>query len=97
MNVFIQEIKKVLLENICSNFRLCYTLRAIFEYGLKKPRGLSDQSSSPWKFIGEVAMREAESDSSSILSRLNLCRTFRLDEVGKVLSPEELLYRVRSN
>ncbi|VDK37696.1 unnamed protein product [Taenia asiatica] len=76
---------------------LCSTLRAIFEYGLKKTRGLTDQSSSPWKFIEEVAMWEAERDSSSIHSRLVLCRTFRLDEVGKVLSPEELLYRSIQN
>uniref|UniRef100_A0A183SRU7 RUN and TBC1 domain-containing protein 3 n=1 Tax=Schistocephalus solidus TaxID=70667 RepID=A0A183SRU7_SCHSO len=70
-------------------------LRAIFEYGLKRTRGLTDTSSShPWKFIEEVAAVEAARDSSSIHSRLILCRTFRLDEVGKVLSPEELLYRV---
>ncbi|KAM7539233.1 hypothetical protein Aperf_G00000047636 [Anoplocephala perfoliata] len=76
---------------------LCSTLRAIFEYGLKRTRGLSDQNSSPWKYIEEVAIREAERDSSSIHSRLILCRTFRLDEVGKVLSPEELLYRSIQN
>uniref|UniRef100_A0A0X3NUK9 RUN and TBC1 domain-containing protein 3 n=1 Tax=Schistocephalus solidus TaxID=70667 RepID=A0A0X3NUK9_SCHSO len=73
---------------------LCSALRAIFEYGLKRTRGLTDTSSShPWKFIEEVAAVEAARDSSSIHSRLILCRTFRLDEVGKVLSPEELLYR----
>ncbi|VDM22554.1 unnamed protein product [Hydatigera taeniaeformis] len=76
---------------------LCSTLGAIFEYGLKKIRGLTDQRSSPWKFIEEVATWEAERDSSSIHSRLVLCRTFRLDEVGKVLSPEELLYRSIQN
>ncbi|CUT99243.1 small g protein signaling modulator 3 [Echinococcus multilocularis] len=76
---------------------LCSTLCAIFEYGLKKTRGLTDQSSSPWRFIEEVAVWEAERDSSSIHSRLVLCRTFRLDEVGKVLSPEELLYRSIQN
>lgn len=76
---------------------LCSSLIAIFEYGLKRIRGLTDQNSSPWKFIQEVAIREAEQDSSSIYSRLILCRTFRLDEVGKVLSPEELLYRSIQN
>ncbi|KAL5106425.1 hypothetical protein TcWFU_009254 [Taenia crassiceps] len=76
---------------------LCSTLCAIFEYGLKKTGGLTDQISSPWKFIEEVATWEAERDSSSIHSRLVLCRTFRLDEVGKVLSPEELLYRSIQN
>ncbi|VDD79736.1 unnamed protein product [Mesocestoides corti] len=72
---------------------LCSSLSAIFEYGLKRARGLTDQRPSPWKFIEEVATKEAERDSSSIHSRLILCKTFRLDEVGKVLSPEELLYR----
>ena len=28
-------------------------------------------------------------------SRLVLCKTYRLDEDGKVLTPEEILYRVR--
>ncbi|KAL7054124.1 hypothetical protein AAHC03_026530 [Spirometra sp. Aus1] len=72
---------------------LCSALRAIFEYGLKRTRGLTDTSSHPWKFVEEVAAAEAARDSSSIHSRLILCRTYRLDEVGKVLSPEELLYR----
>lgn len=47
----------------------------------------------PWLFIEEAAAREVERDFSSVYSRLVLCRTFRLDEDGKVLTPEELLYR----
>ena len=30
---------------------------------------------------------------NSVFSRLVLCKTFKLEEDGKVLSPEELLYR----
>ena len=34
-----------------------------------------------------------EKDFNSVYSRLVLCKTFRLNEDGKVLLPEELLYR----
>lgn len=34
-----------------------------------------------------------EKDFKSVYSRLVLCKTFRLNEDGKVLTPEELLYR----
>ncbi|KAF4798320.1 Small G protein signaling modulator 3 like protein [Turdus rufiventris] len=41
----------------------------------------------------EAASREVERDFDSVYSRLVLCKTYRLDEDGKVLTPEELLYR----
>ena len=41
----------------------------------------------------EAASKEVEKDFNSVYSRLVLCKTFRLNEDGKVLSPEELLYR----
>lgn len=34
-----------------------------------------------------------EKDFQSVYSRLVLCKTFRLDEDGKVLTPEEIMYR----
>nr|KAF6453777.1 small G protein signaling modulator 3 [Molossus molossus] len=40
-----------------------------------------------------AAGREVERDFDSVYSRLVLCKTYRLDEDGKVLTPEELLYR----
>ncbi|KAI1884490.1 hypothetical protein AGOR_G00226920 [Albula goreensis] len=40
-----------------------------------------------------AASREVERDFNSVYSRLVLCKTYRLDEDGKVLTPEELLYR----
>ena len=46
-------------------------------------------------FICKAATKEVEKDFDSVFSRLVLCRTFRLDEDGKVLTPEEILYRVR--
>ena len=41
----------------------------------------------------QAATKEVEKDFDSVFSRLVLCRTFRLDEDGKVLTPEEILYR----
>ena len=46
----------------------------------------------PWQFVEEVANHEVEKDFGSVYSRLVLCRTFRLDEDGKVLTPEEVRY-----
>lgn len=44
----------------------------------------------PWLFIEEAANKEVERDFASVYSRLILCKTFRLDEDGKVLTPEEV-------
>ncbi|KAI8494672.1 Small G protein signaling modulator 3, partial [Branchiostoma belcheri] len=46
---------------------------------------------SAW--LPPAAQREVEKDFDSVYSRLVLCKTYRLDEDGKVLTPEELLYR----
>ncbi|XP_068108135.1 small G protein signaling modulator 3 isoform X3 [Hyperolius riggenbachi] len=71
---------------------LCPSIKAIFEHGLKKPSLLGGPC-HPWLFIEEAASREVEKDFDSVYSRLVLCKTYRLDEDGKVLTPEELLYR----
>ncbi|XP_064419469.1 small G protein signaling modulator 3 isoform X1 [Latimeria chalumnae] len=71
---------------------LCPAVKAIFEHGLKKPSLLGGPC-HPWLFIEEAASREVERDFDSVYSRLVLCKTYRLDEDGKVLTPEELLYR----
>lgn len=55
---------------------------------------LSMSPQHPWQFIEEVAGRQVEKDLNSVYSRLVLCKTFRLDEDNKILSPEELLFRV---
>lgn len=44
----------------------------------------------PWLFIEEAATKEVEKDFNSVYSRLVLCKTYRLDEDGKVLTPEEV-------
>ncbi|KAM9324878.1 small G protein signaling modulator 3 [Gastrophryne carolinensis] len=71
---------------------LCPGIKAIFEHGLRKPSLLGGPC-HPWLFIEEAASREVERDFDSVYSRLVLCKTYRLDEDGKVLTPEELLYR----
>ncbi|VDQ11033.1 unnamed protein product [Trichobilharzia regenti] len=76
---------------------LCHSLGAVFSHGLKRPRLLGDAGCHPWHFIEEAAAKEVERDFSSVYSRLVLCKTFRLDEEGKVLSPEEVLYRVSND
>ncbi|KAJ8970026.1 hypothetical protein NQ314_001455 [Rhamnusium bicolor] len=53
----------------------------------------------PWLFIEESATKEVEKDFNSVYSRLVLCKTYRLDEDGKVLTPEEvrLVFYILSN
>ncbi|XP_074094148.1 small G protein signaling modulator 3 homolog [Cotesia typhae] len=71
---------------------LCPAVKAFFEHGMRRPSFLGG-SCHPWLFIEEASTREVEKDFNSVYSRLILCKTYRLDEDGKVLTPEELLYR----
>jgi len=71
---------------------LCPALKAVFEHGLRKSSLLGGPG-HPWLFIEEAATKEVEKDFDSVYSRLVLCKTYRLDEDGKVLTPEEILYR----
>lgn len=71
---------------------LAPTLKQVLEHGMKRPTFLGGPC-HPWLFIEEAATREVEKDFDSVYSRLVLCKTYRLDEDGKVLTPEELLYR----
>lgn len=68
------------------------TMKHVLEHGMKRPSFLGGPC-HPWLFIEEAASREVEKDYDSVYSRLVLCKTYRLDEDGKVLTPEELLYR----
>lgn len=71
---------------------LAPTLKQVLEHGMKRPSFLGGPI-HPWLFIEEAATREVEKDFDSVYSRLVLCKTFRLDESSKILTPEELLYR----
>ncbi|XP_066590271.1 small G protein signaling modulator 3 homolog [Prorops nasuta] len=71
---------------------LCPAVKAVLEHGMKRPSFLGGPC-HPWLFIEEASTKEVEKDFNSVYSRLVLCKTYRLDEDGKVLTPEELLYR----
>ena len=67
-------------------------IKSILEHGLKKWKVLGGFT-HPWSFIEEAARKTIEKDFESVYSRIVLCKTFRLDEDGKVLTPDELLFR----
>ena len=67
-------------------------IKLIFEHGLKKWTVLHG-TMHPWSFIEEAAKKTVEKEFDSVYSRLVLCKTYRLDEDGKVLTPDELLFR----
>lgn len=67
-------------------------IKSIFEHGIKKWSVLGS-AMHPWSFIEEAAKKVVEKDFESVYSRLILCKTYRLDEDGKVLTPDELLFR----
>jgi len=69
---------------------LCPAVKAVLEHGMKRPSFLGGPC-HPWLFIEEASNREVEKDFNSVYSRLVLCKTYRLDEDGKVLTPEEVL------
>lgn len=71
---------------------LCPAIKQVLEYGMKRPSFLGGPC-HPWLFIEEAANHEVEKDFESVYSRLILCKTYRLDEDIKVLTPEELLFR----
>lgn len=68
---------------------LAPTIKQVLEHGMKRPSFLGGPC-HPWLFIEEASMREVEKDFESVYSRLVLCKTYRLDEDGKVLTPEEV-------
>ncbi|XP_067928189.1 small G protein signaling modulator 3 homolog isoform X1 [Watersipora subatra] len=70
----------------------CSAIKALLEHGLKSSTILGG-STHPWLFIEEACRSEIDKDYQSVYARLVLCRTFRLDEDCKVLTPEELLYK----
>ena len=68
---------------------LCPAIKAVLEHGMRRPTFLGGPC-HPWLFIEEASNREVEKDFNSVYSRLVLCKTYRLDEDGKVLTPEEV-------
>ncbi|XP_057310775.1 small G protein signaling modulator 3-like isoform X2 [Hydractinia symbiolongicarpus] len=71
--------------------KLYHALRRVLEHGLK--HSTLHGHLHPWMCIEEVSKQTVLKDFQSVYSRLVLCKTYKLDEDGKVLAPEELLYR----
>lgn len=72
--------------------RLASVLKPILEHGMRRT-GVLNLATHPWLFIEEIAQRSVASHFNAVYSRLTLCTTFSLDQDGKVLTPEELLFR----
>ena len=70
---------------------LCPALQRLLEQGMRS--SLLPGAAHPWQFVVDAAAEAVSRDYNSVFSRLVLCKTFRLEEDGKVLGPEELLYR----
>ncbi|CAF1532360.1 unnamed protein product [Adineta ricciae] len=73
--------------------KLATCLKAIFEHGLRKTPTVLGGVCHPWLFIEEAALHAINKDFDSVYARLILCKTYRLDEDGRILTPEELLCR----
>ncbi|CAD5215212.1 unnamed protein product [Bursaphelenchus okinawaensis] len=68
------------------------SLFAILSYGLR-PSGIVVSKTHPWHYIEALADSLMEAHNNITHSKLTLCDTFNLDQDGKILSPEELLFR----
>ncbi|CAF1433369.1 unnamed protein product, partial [Rotaria sordida] len=73
--------------------KLATCIKAIFEHGLRKTSTVLGGICHPWLFIEEAALHAINKDFDSVYARLILCKTYRLDEDGRILTPEELLCR----
>lgn len=65
---------------------LCSLLKTLFDHGLIAK---TNRKLHPWLFVESVANRITRNTSAQ--SRLNLCRSFQLDDLYSILAPEELL------
>ncbi|CAF1309958.1 unnamed protein product [Adineta steineri] len=73
--------------------KLATCIKAIFEHGLRKTPTVLGGICHPWLFVEEAALHAINKDFDSVYARLILCKTYRLDEDGRILTPEELLCR----
>lgn len=70
--------------------RLSSSLKQIMSHGLKKGRLILTH---PWTVLEEVASACTKSDFNSVYSRLVLTKTYRLDDITRVLTPPEILFK----
>ena len=70
--------------------RLCSTLKCILLHGLKQSLIFTNH---PWSIITAITKATVESDCNSVYSKFFLTKSFRLDDLSRVLTPSEILYR----
>ncbi|CAD6190513.1 unnamed protein product [Caenorhabditis auriculariae] len=73
--------------------RLANSFRQIMDHGIRESALYPSTPYHPWSFLEDIAYYSVEKNFSSVYSRLTLCNTFNLDQDGKLLTPEELLFR----
>ncbi|CAJ0921100.1 unnamed protein product, partial [Mesorhabditis belari] len=73
--------------------RLANAFRQVMEHGIRENNLYPTTPFHPWSFIEDIAYYSVQKHYNAVYSRLTLCSTFRLDQDGKLLSPEELLFR----
>lgn len=72
---------------------LSMSVSAVLEHGLRSLSVVSSARTHPWHYIEALSATLMEAHNNVTHSKLTLCDTFNLDQDGKVLSPEELLFR----
>ncbi|KJH44518.1 RUN domain protein [Dictyocaulus viviparus] len=73
--------------------RLANSFRQVMEHGIMESVLYPSTAHHPWEFIEDIAYYSVEKHFNLVSSRLTLCSTFKLDQDGKILTPEELLFR----
>lgn len=75
--------------------QLANACRRILFHGIRLANRIAVSAfvAHPWPFIEVLAMELVDQHVNATNSRMTLCDTFSLDQDGKVLSPEELLFR----
>ncbi|ETN87305.1 TBC domain protein [Necator americanus] len=73
--------------------RLANSFRQVMDHGIMESVLYPSTAYHPWSFIEDIAYYSVEKHFNSVYSRLTLCNTFKLDQDGKILTPEELLFR----
>ena len=70
--------------------RLCHVLKQVLSHGLKKGNFLIVH---PWTVIQAIAAACVEADFNSVYAKLVLTKAYRLDDLTRVLTPSEILYK----
>ncbi|GMT05883.1 hypothetical protein PENTCL1PPCAC_28057 [Pristionchus entomophagus] len=73
--------------------RLANSFRQVMDHGIRQNALIPTATYHPWSFIEDIAYHSVQKHFNAVYSRLTLCNSFSLDQDGKILTPEELLFR----